>query len=89
MQANVEYKFATYGGADFPELQGQSGRIVKREDNGIWITVKDTYLNGDPIDTELAYGIVETILHNFFGNPYYAERATVFAAHGDYDEFND
>lgn len=85
----TQFKFATYGGPDFPELQGQSGRVVKRDSDGIWITVKDTYLNGDPIDTELAYNIAETILHNFFGNPYRAERATVFAAHGDYDEFND
>ena len=85
----VEYQFATYGGPDFPELQGASGRVVRRDANGIWITVKDIYLNGDPIDTELAYSIAETILHNFFGSPYYAERATVFAAHGDYDEFND
>lgn len=83
------YRFATYGGADFPELQGSTGRIVKREAGGIWITVKDTYLNGDPIDTELAYNIAETILHHFFGVPYYAERATIFAAHGDYDAFND
>lgn len=79
---------AIYGGADFPELQGQSGRIVKRDTGGIWITVRDTYLNGEPIDTELAYNIAETILHNFFGHPYHAERATIFAAHGDYDAFN-
>lgn len=83
------YQFATYGGSDFPELQGQSGRIVKREASGIWITVRDTFLNGEPIDTELAYNITETILKHFFGHPYYAERASVFAAHGDYDEFND
>lgn len=83
------FKFATYGGSDFPELQGQSGRIVKREAEGVWITLKDTFLDGEPIDTELAYGIAESILHNFFGHPYIAERATVFAAHGDYDAFND
>jgi hypothetical protein len=85
----TDYKFATYGGQTFPELQGQTGRIVKRESTGIWITVKDTYLNGDPIDTAFAYGIAETVLHHFFGHPYYAERATVFAAHGEYDAFND
>ena len=90
MQMNADnYQFATYGGPDFPELQGQSGRIVKCDSDGIWITVKDTYLNGDPIDTELAYNITETILKHFLGHPYYAERATVFAAHGDYDAFND
>lgn len=85
----MNYKFATYGGSDFPELQGKDGPIVKREAGGVWITVKDTFLNDDPIDTALAYDIAETILHNFFGNPYYAERATVFALHGDYIAFND
>lgn len=39
--ATTDYQFATYGGSDFPELQGQSGRIVKREAGGIWITLKD------------------------------------------------
>lgn len=65
--------YATYGGNDFPELQGCTGRIVKRESGGIWITLKDTFLNGEPIDTNLAYDIAETILHLFFGSPYYAE----------------
>jgi len=80
-------KFAVYAGPDFPELQGRDGRIVKRELHGVWITLRDTYLNGDPIDTGFAYDVAETILHKFFGEPYYMERACVFAAHGDYDEF--
>lgn len=81
-------RFAVYGG-DQEEFQGLSGRIVKRDSNGIWITLKDTFLNDEPVDTEWAYEMIETILPHFFGHPYTAERVTVFARPDECLEFND
>lgn len=85
---NNLFQFATYGGP-VEEYQGFSGKIVKRTSEGIWITLTNTFLQDEVVDTNFAYGICESILHNFFGWPVIKPWVTILADPLDCLEFND
>lgn len=73
----IDDECATYVG-QVSEWQGYDGRITHETAYGKWITLKDTFLQGERVNTTWAYEMNETILTAFFGRPYYAPFVSVF-----------
>ena len=76
----VDSECATYVGPE-REYHGYNGKVAHKTSKGVWFTFKDTFLNGERVDTAWAYEMNETILTAFLGCPYYAPFVSLFVPH--------